>query len=93
MEYHIKLLEDRKYDQDMQLDFRQTEEKDKRIELLELKLLHSEQESERRLQEVTLERANTEDRLLEQSQEKENTLVEQTSHLAKRVKDLERERR
>jgi len=34
MEYHIKLLEDRKYDQDKQLDMRQTEDKDKRIELL-----------------------------------------------------------
>lgn len=43
MEYHIKLLEDRKHDHDKQQEFRQTEEKDKRIELLELKLMHMEQ--------------------------------------------------
>ncbi len=39
MEYYIKLLEDRKYDQDKQSDMCQTEEKYKRIELLELKFL------------------------------------------------------
>lgn len=31
LEYQVKLLEDRKYDQDKQLDYRQTEEKDRRI--------------------------------------------------------------
>jgi len=45
------------------------------------------------LQEISQERFNHEDRLLEQSQEKENTLAEQTAMLTRRIKELEKDKK
>ena len=45
------------------------------------------------LHEISQERFNHEDRMLEQSQEKENTLAEQTAMLARRIKELEKDKK
>jgi uncharacterized membrane protein len=45
------------------------------------------------LQEISQERFNHEDRMLEQSQEKENTLAEQTAMLTRRIKELEKDKK
>lgn len=93
LEYEKRLVEERLMDERRRKDHLYTEEKDAKVHALEVQLLKEQQESQRKLFQLSQTKTSQSSRITDLSAEKENSMQEQIFTLVRRNKELEKDRR